>query len=357
MKRFVMPTIRFFCMAAILTIVALAGINSAHAQSAKMPPGVAGETGTPTGQIAFIRDKNVWTMDANGGHQMKVAEVTNADGRLSWSPDSKRIAFTRSGLVDLRAPDMMGGKHKVYDIFIAYIDSAKTGNTFFWRRLTSELGGRDPEWSHDGNTILFYKDMNANVVNADLPNYQVCLMDTAGNEETVLRKDWRQMGEFFISPTMNKSGEIAFVHFVAQSQGGQGTNYKARGLAKLHKDNFMVPLDSVWKLSEKVPNAVGPSWSPDGKWIAYVSNSMSDPGLYVTDASFKDQYLVFSPPAGASLYTMAPTWSPNSKWLSFATTDGSIWRCDITGNNLKQLSGPGLDWAPAWSKTAIGGGN
>jgi Tol biopolymer transport system component len=49
---------------------------------------------------------------------------------------------------------------------------------------------------------------------------------------------------------------------------------------------------------------------------------------------------------------MAPSFSPNSKWLTFATTDGSIWTCDITGGNAKRLTGPGLDWAPAWSKTS-----
>ena len=91
-------------------------------------------------------------------------------------------------------------------------------------------------------------------------------------------------------------------------------------------------------------------WSPDSKWIAYVLNDMNNPGVYVASPDFKENYLVFVPPVGASLFTISPSFSPDSKWLTFATTDFSIWICDITGSGARRLSGPGLDSSPAWSK-------
>jgi Tol biopolymer transport system component len=315
----------------------------------KLPADKAGTIGKPTGQIAFIRDKNIWMMDVTGNRQTMVTEVLNADGRLSWSADNKKIVFTRSGRVNLQGPDNLGGNHKVYDLFVAYLDSVSRGNTNYWYRITEGIGARDPEWSADGNTIIYYKDMNANYVNAFLPNYQICTMSPpeAGNEE-LLRKDWQNMSEFFMSPTMSPTGDVVFVHMVKTSQGA----FRAQGLAKMHQDKFMASIASVGKQSQQMSGFVAPAWSPDGKWLACMSNSMTDPGLYIFSPDLSERYLVYAPPPVTTLYTTAPSFSPDSKWLTFATRDGSIWICDITGNGARRLSGPGLDHSPAWSKAA-----
>jgi Tol biopolymer transport system component len=313
----------------------------------KMTAAKAGQIGAPTGKIAFIRDKRIWMMDASGAQQTKVCEIDNADGRVSWAPDGKKIAFTRSGMVDLKGPDNLGGKHKVYDIFIAYVDSALNGNTGFWYRITDGVGSRDPEWSADGRSMIYYKDMNANFVNAFLPNYQVCVMSPpeSGTEE-LLRRDWQNMTEFLISPTMNAAGDVVFSHMIKSSEG----NFRQSGLAKLPKSDFMASLTQIGQMSKKMPDMVSPAWSPDGKWIACISNNMTDPGLFILSADMTEKYLVFNPPPATTLSTMAPSFSPNSKWLTFSTRDGSIWICDITGNGAKKLTGPGLDSFPAWSK-------
>ena len=98
----------------------------------KLPAEKAGTIGKVSGQIGFIREGNIWTMNADGTNQQKITAVGNADGRMSWSPDNKRIIFTRSGIVDLKGPDYLGGKHKVYDLFLAYIDSAMNDNRQYW---------------------------------------------------------------------------------------------------------------------------------------------------------------------------------------------------------------------------------
>ena len=306
----------------------------------KLPAAKAGEIGQPTGKIAFARDKNVWVMNADGNGQMLVTEVMNTDGRMSWAPDNRRIMFTRSGSVDLKGPDMLGGRHKVYDLFVAFLDSADANNTRFWYRITDDLGNRDAQWLKN-DRVIFWKDMNANLVNASMPNYQVAIMDDDGSNIDLLRKDWQNMSSFLTAPSLSPDSQLAFVYFSGTSQ---------LGLVVIPLDKAMMPTDSIKALAEKNRGLTGPAWSPDGKWLAYVSSSMNSPGLFIATPDLSERYLVFEPPVGTFVYPTAPSFSPNSKWLTFATSDGSVWTCDITGSNARRLTGPGTDQFPAWSK-------
>lgn len=326
--------------AAVLCLLVALPLSALAAD--KLSPEKAGPIGEPTGKIAFVRNGNVWIMDADGAKQKLICEVSNADGRLSWSPDNKQIIFTRSGFVDLKGPDMLGGRHKVYDLFLCYPDSAFANNLMFWYRLTDDLGNRDPEWSTDGSRIIFWKDMRANTVNAFAPNYQLCTMEPDGTNIELLRKDWQTFYEdFMISPSMNQKGDIAFVYFQKQ---------RPVGLGLLSSEQIMMPIDSIKKMGYDNKGFVAPAWSPDGKWIAVVSNDLDDAGLYLFSADLKEKYLVAAPPVGTYLNTLAPSFSPDSKWITFSTTDGPIWICDIAGNGTRRLTGPGPDKAPAWSK-------
>ncbi len=310
----------------------------------KLPAEKAGVIGQPDGRIAFIRNGSIWVYDTKGANADMICESINADGRLSWAPDGKRIAFTRSGLVDLKGPDpMVGGRHKVYDIFIAWLDSAYHNNRMWWTRITDDLGSSDPEWSADGNTIYFTKDMNANFVNAFMPNHQICSISPDGSDFNILRKDWQNFSDDFMrKQTVSKDGKVASVTF---------NKLKPIGIVMTTLDNIMLPVDSIRAQGTRNQKMVGPAFSPDGKWLAYINNNMSEGGLYIATPDLKEKYLVFKPRVGnIYLHNMAPSFSPDSKWLTFSTTDGSIWICDITGNGAQRLSGPGLDKFPAWSK-------
>lgn len=329
---------------ALTSLLALVLATSAFGTD-KLPPEKAGDVGIAEGWIAFNRAGDMWVMEAGGENQEKICEVANADGRMSWHPNGRQIVFTRSGVVDLKGPDFMGGRHKLYDLFVADLDSAYHNNRMFWERLTTEVGSRGPEWNYDGSTVYFFQDMNANLVNADSPNYQLCKLDIGTGKVEVLRKDWEtESGIHIMAPSVSRTGMIACVVFF---------DLKPQGLVVLSGDQVSLPLDSLKALGGQNLNKLAPSWSPDGKWLAYVHNDLKNPGIYITTADLSEDYLVFSPPVGTYLYTIAPSFSPNSKWLTFSTTDGSVWICDITGQGARRLSGPGSDHSPAWSKPSI----
>ncbi|MEW6412266.1 MAG: hypothetical protein AB1483_07310 [Candidatus Zixiibacteriota bacterium] len=331
---------RVMHIASLHIILVVVMITAASAQTP--PSDSASQLLAPSGQIAYIRAGNIWIMDADGTNQRMVCEVHNADGRLSWSPDNRQIVFTRSGVVDLKAPDMTGGRHKVYDLFLCDLDSADTGNMKHWIRLTEQLGARGPEWSGDGAKILLWNDMNADRISAHHPSYQLCLLNVADGEIELLRPDWKQEEELFlVTPTMNDSGDIAFVFF---------DEYQPGGIVVLSTDEIKISLDSIGTLAAKNMGLVAPRWSPDGAWLAAIGVDSAEAGLYRLSPDLLEKSLIVKAPARTTLAQYPPSFSPDAKWLTFATDDGSIWICDIEGNNLRRLTRPGKDTAPCWSR-------
>jgi Tol biopolymer transport system component len=309
--------------------------------AAQMPAEVAGEIGYPTGKIAYIHDKDVWVMNNDGSNQFKVVTATNAYGKLSWAPDGRRIAFSRRGSVKTESPDLLGGSHRIYDIFLCYLDSAQT-NENFWMQLTTELGGRYPEWSADGKQIMFTNDLNARYANPVYPNYQICFIDTTGGSYEILRRDYKDTKYYSLMPTYGPDRQVAYVLY-------QSVNPIGMVISTLDKKTFTDADMSEGKI-KLIKGATGPAWSPDGKWIAYVDFSITDQAIHIVSPDLSQSYTVYKPTAGLNLQTFPLSWSPDSKWLTFGTSDGSIWVIDITGNQLRQISGPGLNSAPAWSK-------
>lgn len=330
-------------------------VGTPYAQ--KLPASLAGIIpAKPAGKIAFIRNGDVWIMNADGSNQESVCEVKNADGRLSWSPDGRKIAFTRTGKLEYTQPaESSGGGKRLYDIFLVLLDSADVGKKLWWNRITFDLGGRDPEWSADGKLLYITLDKNANTVNAEFLNYQICtVVPEMFAKPELLRRDWQNANEFLMAPSVSPTGDIAVTHMYGDSKAAKEQRaIKPQGLTILPKGNYMKSMDSLKITTRKMLNCLAPCWSPDGKWLAYVNTDAGREGVYLTTRDLSPSYLVFSPPAGVSLYVMSPSFSPDSKWLTFSTNDGSIYTCDIMGNGLKKLTGPGPDKFPAWSKGAV----
>jgi len=300
---------------------------------------VAGNSIKKGSTIAFLRSGDIWLMESDGSNQRPfVAGIGNAIGRMSWSPDNKRLAFVRRGDISLKYPDGGGGQHKLYDLFYAEADS--TNNWF--EGITETMGGQSPEFSRDGSRVLFVHDRNANTVNAMLPKWRLSFYDT---KSYLLRDlELEPSSNLLCSyPTMSPDmKQVAFV--VWQLKNKQPSQV---GIAIASTTEFPLKDEELVARAMKLTGGTLPSWSPDGQWIVYVSNDIKNQGLFIMKPDLSGKKVLWTPPEGLGLAGVS-AWSPDSKMLLVATQNGSIYKISLAGGEPLRLSGPGNDGSPAW---------
>lgn len=94
-----------------------------------------------------------------------------------------------------------------------------------------------------------------------------------------------------------------------------------------------------------------PAWSPDGKWVVYLSDASGEYELYLraADGSGAAQRLT----DGGRCFRYAPVFSPDSKKICFSDKTGTIWMLIIETKELVKVDtdpwgGEGLD--RSWAK-------
>jgi Tol biopolymer transport system component len=87
-------------------------------------------------RIAFVRNGNIYVIEAGGGHPERVTGKGGA--QPNWSPYASQIAFVRAR-----------------NIYRVHQDSSGL------RKLTGK-GGYEPAWSPDGKRVLFHRNASGN---------------------------------------------------------------------------------------------------------------------------------------------------------------------------------------------------
>lgn len=238
----------------------------------------------PDGRIAFASDEDgdfeIYVLDVVSGAITQLTDNDAADRSPTWSPDGSRIVYVsdQSGDDDLYAVEASGGEPV--------------------RLTTSDEHDRTPAWSPDGTRVMFARE-SAN--GSDLMAFNVGCMDEAEACEDTLQTIVG--GGYDREPAWAADGQT-----VALSTAAFPGLPSAVGLLKPDED-------AVRPLAGTGLTDFSPAWSPDGRWIMFVSNRDGDYDLWAMEP---DGGAPVQVTRGATV-EVQPKWAPGGEFVVFAS--------------------------------------
>ncbi len=99
----------------------------------------------------------------------------------------------------------------------------------------------------------------------------------------------------------------------------------------------------------------GPSFSPDGRQIAFFSSRSKYPQIYTMDADGTNVQLLTPFTPGVRSYRSAPDWSPDGRAVAYEQQNGDfqVWMINIRDKEPRRLTSEGENEGPSWSPDGI----
>ncbi|MDQ3686166.1 MAG: S41 family peptidase [Acidobacteriota bacterium] len=307
----------------------------------------------------------LYTVSVEGGMPQPAGTDMGTQG--SYSPDGRRLAYNQKGQVywrkyyrgsmqtDVMVMDTAGKRFTSLtdfdgmdswpmwsrDGFIYFVSDREGGGlTNIWRipeaggkadRVTAFKSGdvRWPAISHDGKTIVFEHD------------FRIAKLDLASNRVTPLKFDIAAETQESLSEMRDFSSQVDDYALAPNSR---------RVVVSIHGEIFTTPVEEgdLRQITDSPWRDRNVEYSPDGKWLAFVSDRSGREEIYVVaiDGAGEPQKLT-----DLDELKLSYAWSPDSTQIAYTSTDNKLRVVGVTSKQTVELSASryGNIGAPAWS--------
>ncbi len=232
-----------------------------------------------TGDADYLSQNKLVVQDLQTGGTVEIAK--RITGSFSWSPDGRYLVYSKVSLI-------LDTESKFNDIFLYDFTAEKS------YRLTYALRARHPDWSHQGNRLVFVVESDG-VTN-------LFRLDLGDPQAAVNQSEWTD--RFY---------ELDAHHLTAEDPTGdpnwmrrfRKTGFKGRELVQLTQyrngrqfyhprwapgDEYLI-VDTSVKFGRDIAKI-----APDGSALQYVLNSRAD-----------ERYPIFDPATGRLFYASDET--------------------------------------------------